>query len=379
MQGFLLNRLAGENLLDKLRVLVADNSVFYKKIFSLAVKETGLGSVLHTASSGALALERLGQQSTDVVLLDLHIPDSGGIKTLEAILREHPGIFVAILHPAGNNDAAGCTRAMEIGAVDCILKPPVAEAEKSLSNLKIHLQGFFTQIITMKFTMPPIAKVNTVQTSQISSSKPPEWKAAEAPPKTVDLVVIAASTGGPEALEAVLSRLTADFNRPVLVIQHMPADITRKLAQSLDRKCSLPVLEAEEGMPVKPGQILIAPGGRHMSVHCVSPAGMVIKLDDSGPVNGVKPSADVLFRSIASSCKGLRVAAVILTGMGRDGTAGLKEMKNNCRSYCLVQSERTCTVYGMPKAVVDAGLADTVEDLEVIADHLLRIVPVRSL
>ncbi|RJQ77325.1 MAG: chemotaxis-specific protein-glutamate methyltransferase CheB [Desulfobacteraceae bacterium] len=359
--------------MEKLKVLIVDNSIFYRKILSRAVAETGLGQVAHTASNAVLALERLEQHETDVVLLDMSIPGMKCLETMEKIRKEHPAVFVVMLSAGSAKKTADTIMALEIGAWDFIPKPPALNAEKHVENIKNRLQGLFAQIMTRKYTSPA-ADVLTV-----AESAPAYRPAPKKQLSGVDLVVIASSTGGPAALEDIFKNLPAAFNKPVLVVQHMPAGLTKKLAFSLNKKCQLPVIEAAEGDPVKPGRVMIAPGGFHMTVQPGSNGDIIIKLASTPPVNGVRPAADVLFHSVAANCRGKRILAVILTGMGSDGLSGIEEMKKTCDCYCLTQSEKTCTVYGMPKNVVDAGLSDRTEDLNAIPARLLQIVSGRSL
>jgi len=371
--------LAGERL-EKLRVLVVDDSSLDKKILVQAVESTGLGQVEHTASSGPIALERLKQRSMDVVLLKVLMPEVKATDTLEVIRKEYPHICVIMVSDGEADSAADTVKALEMGALDFILRLPEVDPEKNVVKIKNHLQGLFTQIMTVKYTSsitPAGTVAEPARPAFYAPAAPTEQVAGKKALSGVDLVVIASSTGGPVALETICKNLPAGFSKPVLVVQHMPAEFTRKLAQSLDKKCALPVVETEEDL-VKPGRVMIAPGGVHTTV-IRSGSSKVIKLKATPPVNGVRPSADVLFRSVARAYQGERILAVILTGMGSDGVSGIKEMKKTCDCYCLVQSEKTCVVYGMPGNVVSAGLADEVEDLNMIPSRLLQIVSGRGL
>lgn len=189
----------------------------------------------------------------------------------------------------------------------------------------------------------------------------------------IDLVVIASSTGGPIALDNVFSQLPTDINVPILIVQHMPPEFTSILAQTLNRKYNLDVKEGSDGDIMKPGRVLIAPGGMHMIVSSSKGFGKEIRLMDTPFVNGVKPSADVLFHSIAREYKDKGILAIVLTGMGSDGTQGIREMKEECNCYCITQSENTCVVYGMPKCVYEAGLSDEVAELKEIAFRMYQI------
>jgi len=193
-------------------------------------------------------------------------------------------------------------------------------------------------------------------------------------PDHIDLVVIASSTGGPTALDTVFGQLPLDINVPILIVQHMPPEFTGVLAQTLCKKYNLDVKEAADGDKVEPGRILIAPGGMHMTVSSSKGFGNEIRLLDTPYVNGVKPSADVLFHSVAKEYKGKGVLAIVLTGMGNDGTKGIREMKAECNCYCITQSESSCVVYGMPKCVYEAGLSDEVGELKEIAFRMYQII-----
>ena len=176
------------------------------------------------------------------------------------------------------------------------------------------------------------------------------------------IVLVASSTGGPMALESILPKLSGDFPVPVLVVQHMLMQFIQTLANSLDMKSSLRVKVAENRETISAGSVYIAPGGVHMKLD----SRKRIRFDESPPINGVRPAADILFESVAESFTAQGVLAVILTGMGRDGVNGLARLKEKHKCFCLAQSEETCVVYGMPRAVVEAGYADMILDLDKI-------------
>lgn len=188
-----------------------------------------------------------------------------------------------------------------------------------------------------------------------------------------DLVLIASSTGGPSALDKVLSNLSKDFDVPILIVQHMPANFTQMLADSLNKKCALEVREAKDGDIIGEKGIIIAKGGLHMIV--VEERGKkIIRLIDAKSVNGVKPAADVLFDSVAQSYTNKRILAAVLTGMGSDGKVGVKKLKDNCKCYCITQSPDSCVVYGMPKSVHNAGLSDEVVDIELMGHRMESLI-----
>ena len=366
--------------MDKLKVLVVDDTIVYRKVLSDAVEGTGLGHVEQTASNGLIALERLKQHTFDVVLLDVFMPEMDGLETLKTIKKHYPNIEVIICSGGGDDSAAITVKALQTGAIDFILKPSESTPEKNIEKIKNQLHVLFSQIKIKKYTSYPSGVKTTVEqkTSAVVEKDVAVTKELNTQPERkikkltrVDLVLIASSTGGPMALEAVCKKLPADFNKPILIVQHMPKDFTRIMAQSLDSKCMLNVVEAAEGDSIKPGLIMVAPGGIHMEVN---PKTKTVTLTDSPPVNGVRPAADVLFASVAKAYNGQKILAIILTGMGNDGMNGVLKLKNACDCYCITQSEKTCVVYGMPRSVFAAALSDEVIDLENITDRIIQIV-----
>lgn len=182
--------------------------------------------------------------------------------------------------------------------------------------------------------------------------------------RTFDLVLVASSTGGPIALEKLFSGFSKPIRQPVLVVQHMPPEFTRILAQTLQKKSPLSFAEAKKGDWVRPGLACVAPGGFHMVVKKDPSGTQYIDLENSPNVNGVKPAADVLFESVAKVFANSKILVVIMTGMGSDGTKGVKALKETTKCYCITQSAESCVVYGMPRSVYNAGLSDEVASLE---------------
>jgi two-component system chemotaxis response regulator CheB len=187
------------------------------------------------------------------------------------------------------------------------------------------------------------------------------------------MVLVASSTGGPAALERVFGGFGKNFYKPVLIVQHMPPDFTRVLAESLDKKSDMRFIEGKDGDGIRAGQAILAPGGYHMEIAKGNQAAKKICITSGNYVNGVRPAADVLFKSVADEYQGARILAVILTGMGSDGLEGVRELKKKCLCYCITQSEDSCTVYGMPRSVKESGLSDEVLDIEKIAERIVKI------
>lgn len=347
-----------------------DKSRYYKDLLIRAVESTGLGVVTQFAPDETLALEKLKNSNIDVVLYDIQ-------KEMESpvlIAGNYPDINLILMI----QDQEDRKRLNPVSGKDFIIKPGPHDLGKGEESVRKQLLGLFTIIITGKYTNDggngPGGK-NSLQ----ASVEEPVKKVLKKVPSHIDIVVIASSTGGPSALETVLKKLPGSLDRPVLVVQHMPGELTARMAKSLDKKCPLTVKEAGEGCRMSPGTVLIAPGGYHMTVVPGKTGGLEIKLDSSEPVNGVRPSADVLLNSIARHCRGKGILAVILTGMGSDGMRGVDEVKKHCECYCITQSEKTCVVYGMPKSVVSAGLSDAVADIESVPFTMMNIISGRGI
>lgn len=359
--------------MGKLQVLIVDDSIVYRKIIVAAVEGTGCVSVVQSASNGIIALERIDQGRFDVVLLDVNMPEMDGIETLSRIKRKHPEVSVIMVSSTEGKNAEITLKALEMGAMDFIMKPLEENYERNMQILQNYLQGLFAQVILKRMEsgkrsgFVELKNVEGIRTNL--NVQPFEKKRMTG----IDLVVIASSTGGPVALEKVLTGLPDDFVKPILVVQHMPEGFTGVMAESLDKKCKQHVMEGKNGDVVRAGQIIIAPGGSHMVLK-KEHALRIIELQKTAYVNGVRPSADILFKSVAQQYEKSRILAIVLTGMGSDGMEGVAELKKKCCCYCITQSEESCVVYGMPRSVVEAGLGDEILNIGEIALRIQQIV-----
>lgn len=359
--------------MEKLKVLIAEKDIYARKWLAEAVDGTDFGSVAHVCSSETIALDWLEHCEIDVVLLDIYFLKMAGMNFLKKMSEKHRGLGIVITGTNEPADAALAMDALKQGAMDILLKPSAGGRPVSNGGMRGFLQALLAQMMITRYSQEAIPGTAPGPIAQKTEKAGPcILKEARRRPLGFDLLLIASSTGGPRALESVLTELPSDFNKPVLAVQHMPADFTRVLAQALDKKCNIRVHEAESQDIVKPGHVYIAPGGVHMIVNAAG-SNMVLELEKSLPVNGVRPSADVLFRSVAQICRGKKILAVVLTGMGNDGMKGLMEIKKQCDCYCITQSEGSCIVYGMPKSVYDAGLSDEVAELGAIAKRIVQI------
>jgi len=365
---------------QRLRVLIVDDTVVYRRILSDVVEAMDGVSLAGTAPHGRLALAKLEQSPVDLVLLDVEMPEMNGLETLQEIRRRYPTTSVVMISGANLSSAETTMRCLEMGALDFLRKPEGADAEASRSELRDKLRPLVRHVQT---------RINLHQgTADRPAAPPPRAPAAPPPPAAVptprpgrmapapgriEVVGIGVSTGGPNALAEVIPRLPADLPVPILLVQHMPPVFTASLAEHLDHKSGLSVREARDGEPVLPGRVYIAPGGRHMVLRRL-PDGEhpIIGLNENPPENSCRPSVDVLFRSLAAQYDG-SMLAVVMTGMGNDGCEGVRAMKRR-GCLCLTQSEASCIVYGMPLSVDEAGLSDEQVPLDRLADRITFLV-----
>lgn len=354
-----------------LKALVVDDSVIFQKIISEVLRGIpGVGEV-SVAGTGTEGLAMVGSVKPDVVFLDLHLPDMDGMEVLVHIKNRYAGTRVVIVSGLSSEGAALTVKALSRGAQQFISKPSGAGFQESVTKLTSELEPV---IKTVTLQMNLDNRVNTPQPLIRPRVAPTPQPAAPAPARgrqSYWVVGLAVSTGGPEALTHVIPRLPANFPLPVVMVQHMPPLFTQSLAQSLDKKSQVPVTEAQAGDVLQPGHVYIAPGGKHMVIREVG-GRPVVALNEDPPEQSVRPAADVLFRSLSTYPGGNSVLSVVMTGMGEDGLAGLK-LLNASGTYCLTQTEDTCVVYGMPRAVDNAGLSNEKVPLNKIAERMTTL------
>lgn len=344
-----------------LRVLVVDDSALMRQWIADLLNSDSEIEVVGTARDGWEALEKIEALQPTVVTLDLAMPKLSGLDLLRMLAAQRP---VPVVVVTGVRDTSLAIQALEAGAVDFVLKPSgpisgdIAEVRDELVT-KVKLA----------------ARVNLremLQALQDRMVQPASLSAREGVP-AMPIVAIGASTGGPQAVRRVLQEIPQGFQAPVLLVQHMPAEFIRPFAERLGRIVSLLVREAREGDVLEPGVVYVAPGGAHMKVRCNAQTGALqVTLDYGPPVNGVRPSVDVLFRSLAEVA-GPEVVAVVLTGMGEDGAEGVRALKKE-GATTLAQDAPSSTVFGMPRAAAETGAVDYVLPLEAIPKMLVRLV-----
>ncbi len=337
---------------EAIRVLVVDDSMFMRQLISDLLSEDPEIKVAGTAQNGLEALKKIAELRPNVVTLDLQMPVMDGATTLKNIMKESP-VPVIMVSAFTKKDADVTLECLQAGAVDFVAKPsgPVSMDISSVAK-------------DLVAKVKAAAKARTKKTGIVKAAPQTAAKQAKTMKKAV---VIGASTGGPSALEELLSKIPADIPAAMLVVQHMPKIFITSLAERLSRNCAIKVKEGQEGDVLEPGTAYLAPGERHMAVQKKG-AGAAITLRDAPPINGTKPNIDVTMGS-ASEVFGKNTVGVILTGMGNDGTEGMKQIKARGGST-IVQDESTSVVFDMPHNVIKSGSADHILPLPSIPKEI---------
>jgi len=342
---------------DKVRVVVVDDSALMRQLLSrMMASDPGI-EVVGAAPDPVVAREMIKTCNPDVVTLDIEMPNMDGLSFLEKIMRLRP-MPVVMISSLTQQGADATLQALEIGAVDWVAKPKV-DLQSGLLEKQAEI----------------VEKIKTAARARVRGRQRGETRApaAASAPKsgyasTERIVAIGASTGGVEALREIACALPAD-SPGVLITQHMPAGFTSRFAERLNVLAQVTVQEASDGQRVLPGHVYIAPGNHHLELVRTG-ANYLCRLSDGPPVSGHRPSIDVLFRSVAKNA-GANAIGVILTGMGKDGAVGLKEMRSVGAST-IGQNEATCVVYGMPKAAAVIGASEIELAIDRIAAAIIE-------
>lgn len=349
-----------------MRALVVDDSMLFRKVVRDALAQEPGVEVVGSAGDGRSALEKIDQLKPDVITLDLEMPGIDGLEVLRQ-LRTRPAppavIVISALTEAG---AEMTTKALRLGAFDFVLKPNGPKLDENQARLQLELLPKIELLADRKHIklngQPAPAKCEVILHA-------PQHTAT--PSRAPEIIAIGISTGGPSALHEMLPKLPASLSVPVVIVQHMPPKFTRSLADDLNRHCALEVQEAQDATRLQPGHVYIAPGGYQMKIEQF-PRGLEIRITDDPPEKSCRPSVDYLFRSLAE-IMGPRVLAVIMTGMGDDGFQGCQILKRH-GARVMAQDAASCVVYGMPRQIVDHGLADMIRPLDAIADTIVEAV-----
>jgi two-component system, chemotaxis family, protein-glutamate methylesterase/glutaminase len=365
-----------------LRVLVVDDSALYRQLVRNVLRDIPDVEVVGVAKTGTEALELIPKLTPQLLTLDVQMPDMNGLELLRELKQRRSPVKAIMLSSLTAEGTKVTTDALLAGAFDFIQKPsgPDAGANRDIlfaalteklnafrASIKSKLSQTKKSAAASAENSKPVAADST-STTNTSSEKPALSSAASS--KFIQAVVIGTSTGGPVALREVLPKLPSDLGIPVFVVQHMPANFTRSLADRIGDVSRLPISEGSHGTVVEANRIYIAPGGFHLRITRNQRGQPMLETSEDPPEHNCRPAVDYLFRS-AAAVYGGKLLAVILTGMGRDGTEGCRLIKS-MGGKVIAQHPEGCIVYGMPKAVIEEQLADRVVPLEKIADWIVR-------
>ncbi|QDS33653.1 chemotaxis response regulator protein-glutamate methylesterase [Brevibacillus brevis] len=369
--------------MSKIRVLVTDDSAFMRKVISDILSTDPEIEVIDRAKNGLECIEKCKELAPDVLTLDIEMPVMNGLDALEKLMNECP-VPIVMLSSLTKEGAEATIHALELGAFDFVTKPsgPISldihkvgdrliERVKAAAASKVRLRKQIPRVVkpvSSESKAAPVTPASPVIRTKIPI--PPVVMRSQVGGKA-RLVVLGTSTGGPKALQNVLTAIPANFPAPIAIVQHMPAGFTKSLANRLDSLCQIRVTEVVDGEYLENGTAYIAPGGFHFEVRQVN-GRLQAYLHQEEPRGGHRPSVDILFESV-SQLTNVDKWAIIMTGMGNDGTKGLKRMKELGPVTSIVEDESSCVVYGMPRAAIQAGLADNVAPIKKIPELLCKL------
>jgi len=337
-------------------------------MFKSAVEEIDKSVCVTCVDDGKAAADVIIRNNLDIMVVDAEIKETGLVELIKLVIKNAPKTFILVTSRPSSTSAKIFMEALAIGASDSMTKPIYDSYNENYETVKTRMSDIIGAL-REKTLDSDNEKQNTDNENIKSKSSSVSAKAK----KTVShknfrpqIILFAVSTGGPRALETIISELRTDIPVPILIVQHMPPHFIETLAGRLNSKTKLKIKVAENGEKLSGETIYLAPGGVHMRLNSDNE----VYLDDSPPLNGVRPAADALFESVAEDFAGNRVLIIILTGMGQDSLRGLIRLKDKKKCFSIAQSEKTCVVYGMPRAVIEEGLVDKILDLDKIASEI---------
>ena len=347
-----------------IRVLLVDDSVFMRKLLSDLFAAEPDFTVIDTARNGKDAVEKVKKLKPDLVTMDVEMPVMDGLQSLEIIMRDTP-VPIVMVSSLTRDGAEATIRALELGAVDFVAKSagPISSISgirnELLDKCRAAAQANVTQLVkkmkssvtTVKPFLPPVQ----------SAIKPTDER----------LVAIGTSTGGPRALQEILSKLQGNLPCGLVIVQHMPPGFTKSLSERLNSLSALTVKEAQNNDVIRNGTAFIAPGDYHMTLEREGNT-TVVKLDQKPPIGGHRPAVDPMMESVAK-IYGQRAIGVILTGMGHDGSKGITAIKKQ-QGYTIAEDQSTSVVFGMPKSAIELGVVDKIAPLTAIANEITKLV-----
>ena len=381
------------------KFLIIDDSALMRRVMFDIITKNSEYEVVDVASNGMEGLDKIVSRPGyyDLILLDINMPKMNGLEMLEALTKHRVKETVVVVSTVAKEGAKETLRALELGAMDFVTKPE--------NFYEVKGEGFRDNILNLiecvcgqdynkskTYTSPstttqapkiakevstPVARptIPVIGNTSAQEVESTVKSAANVKPGKTKLVALACSTGGPKSLQQVIPFLPANLDAPVVMVQHMPKGFTESLAARLDGLGQIKVHEAKDGDLIEKGHVYIAPGGMHIKVEKKG-AQHFIRYEDIPPVDGLKPCANIMYRSLLS-CDYDEITCVVLTGMGADGTAGIKELAaSGQKIHVIGQDKDSCVVYGMPRALAEAGLTDEVVSLNKISQSIIKNVGV---
>ncbi len=393
--------------MDKISVMICDDSALMRNLISRIISDCDGLEVVGKAENGQDLLDKIPTCRPDVILLDIEMPVMTGVQFLEQRKLRHIDIPVIILSSIATEGASVTMRCLELGAADFITKPGGSSVSLKISDVSDEIieyvssygasyaamhgkhvpdPDYFTHVVKLKAAARFVAQKKGEDAAKLAAiskteftppvswttqkSKEPAVITPERDGGRIEIIAIGISTGGPNALREVLKEIDPNLKQPILIVQHMPAGFTAEFAQSLNNICPLEVSEAKNGEPILSGHVYIAPGNYHLMVEKRS-LNPIIRLNQDDLRNGHRPSADMLFESVAKQY-GNKALGVIMTGMGRDGAAQLAEMRKK-GAWTLGQDQASCIVYGMPKVAWELGAVQRQVPLQCLAGEISKL------
>lgn len=354
-----------------LRVLVVDDTALYRKIVKHSLEDFPNVEVVGTAHNGLDALEKIRKLKPDMITLDLEMPELDGIGVLKQLQEDGSATKVVVVSSTTRESVDTTISALNLGAFDFFVKPSGSDVQANIAHIQKALKNDLYAFAEVMQTQKPVQRKSTPKKTQKKSTvrKPKTTQAPGSKVQTSEIVVIGISTGGPDALMELIPQLPGDLQVPVLIVQHMPALFTASLAKRLNELSTISVKEARHFQSIRPGEVLIAPGGRQMKIGRAGKEN-IIKITDDPPEQHCRPSVDYLFRSVAKVYRE-KALGVIMTGMGHDGTESCRVL-HEYGAPLIAQDESSCVVYGMPRLLIEEGLVKKGTPLEYIDEEIIR-------
>ncbi len=348
--------------MNRIKALVVDDSAYNRMAISQMLSSDADIEVVGTAHDGVDAIAKTVRLRPDVITLDLEMPNMDGFTFLRWLMAERP---TPVLVLSSRSDSRSVFRALELGAVDFLAKPE-ARISKSIEGVRDELVTKVQAVLNLE--MAKVKSAIALLDPERTAAAPRKEDDARLETGPIEVVAVASSTGGPPAIQAILSSLPSDFASAIIISQHMPAGFTRSFAERLNKLCPLVVSEAVSGDRLRPGSVLIAPGGYHLIVK-KDRVGLYSELVSRSPSDKYVPSADRMMVSAAEAC-GAATLGVVLTGMGKDGAEGVRAIRQR-NGQCLAESEQSAVIFGMPQEAIRTGAVDKVLPLGGMADEIV--------